>query len=350
MRTLIGACILLVLIGCSGSRTNAERSAAGWHIDTSEEIVPVGTFPACHASTIVEKAPGEFLAAWFAGSYEGAADVTIRVSASRGRAWTAPVSLPVAVDAAGQNVPCWNPVLTRTANGTILLFYKAGPNPREWWGMVVRSYDGGKHWSEPQRLPEGFLGPVKNKPVWLPDGSLLCPSSTESAEGDWSVHMERTDSSLTQWRRSDVPKESGTGVIQPSIIEHADGRLQLLCRSNRNSVLSSWSSDTAAHWTRLSEAALPNPNSGIDAVTLTDGSFLIVYNPLEAGKEWFNGRNVLSVARSSNGERWERILDLVNETNGEFSYPAIIQSGDGSVHITYTADRKTIRHIVLHEY
>ncbi len=49
----------------------------------------------------------------------------------------------------------------------ILLFFKVGPSPSEWWGELTISDDNGISWSPSKKLPEGIIGPVKNKPVLL---------------------------------------------------------------------------------------------------------------------------------------------------------------------------------------
>ena len=85
--------------------------------------------------------------------------------------------------------PTWNPVLHRKKDGKIVLFYKEGPNPREWWGHHKVSGDDGKTWSKETQLPPGFLGPVKNKSVELPNGKLLHPSSFE-INNRWTSHAE----------------------------------------------------------------------------------------------------------------------------------------------------------------
>ena len=87
-------------------------------------------------------------------------------------------------------------------------------------------------------------------------------------------------------------------------------------------------------------AALPNPNSGIDAVTLRDGRQLIVYNHAN------RGRSPLNVALSLDGKTWQAALVLESEP-GEYSYPAVIQSADGLVHITYTWKRQRIKHVIV---
>ena len=118
----------------------------------------------------------------------------------------------------------------------------------------------------------------------------------------------------------------------------------MLCRSRKpcSSVLSSWSEDNGHSWKELTTIGLPNPNSGIDAVTLKDNRQLIVYNHMT------KGRNKLHVAISGDGKTWEAVVLLENDIeNREYSYPAVIQTKDGLVHITYTWNRKQIKHVVI---
>ena len=133
-----------------------------------------------------------------------------------------------------------------------------------------------------------------------------------------------------------------SGAIQPSILIHPDGKIQILCRSRQSKILTSWSEDNGKTWSDLIPSNLPNPNSGTDAVTLKDGRHLLVYNHLNAG------RNMLNVSVSDDGVNWKAAALLENEEKGtEFSYPAVIQSDDNLIHITYTWNRKLIKHVVL---
>jgi alpha-L-fucosidase len=311
-------------------------------------IFPDGTFEACHASTIVELSPGLFMASWFAGSYEGAKDVGIWISLYIDKKWHPTVKVAAGSNSTGNPMPCWNPVLFKTNENILYLFYKAGPNPREWWGMVIQSDNNGKTWSAPKTLPAGFLGPIKNKPIQLANGNILCPSSIESIGTDkWTAHLEITNKDLTTWKKIDLVADDSVGVIQPGILQHPDGKLQMLCRSRQNLIYQTWSTDNGITWNRLSPTSVPNPNSGIDAAATDDGKFVLVYNPLLRGKDWFNGRNVLNVAISANGIDWKDIYQFENEKDGEFSYPAVIQASDKTIHITYTSRRKNIKHVVL---
>jgi len=296
-------------------------------------------FPSCHASTIIGNKDG-LLAAWFGGTAERNPDVGIWISHCINGKWTKPVEVVNGIQHKSRRYPCWNPVLYNTGK-EILLFYKVGPSPSTWWGEMMTSSDNGYKWSRPYRLPEDIYGPIKNKPVLLQNGELLCPSSTE--HDGWRVHMEITADNGLTWERTPFLNTREIRAIQPAILLHKGGSIQMLCRSaGVNSILSSWSDDKGRTWSELKPTTLPNPNSGIDAVTLRDGKQLLVYNHL------IKGRNILNVAVSEDGKEWKAVALLENDLkDSEFSYPAIIQTDDGSVHITYTWNRKLIKHVVL---
>jgi predicted neuraminidase len=295
-------------------------------------------FPSCHASTIAQTADG-LIAAWFGGTAEKNPDVGIWVSRFTNGKWSKPEEAANGIRDNNKRYPCWNPVLYNSGD-EILLFYKVGPSPSEWWGELIVSDDNGISWSASHKLPEGILGPVKNKPVLLKNGVLLCPSSSEN-EG-WRVHMEMTPDNGITWTRTQTLNNKSIAAIQPSVLLHPGGKLQILCRSKQSRVLTSWSEDDGAHWTELVPSSIPNPNSGIDAVSLKDGRHLLVYNHLTAG------RNMLNVAVSDDGINWKPAVLLENDVKDkEYSYPAIIQSNDNMVHITYTWNRKLIKHVVI---
>lgn len=310
-----------------------------------EFIFTEAPFESCHAATIVDIGNGHLLAAWFGGKHEGNADVSIWLSHNTGDFWSAPIEVAAGMDSLGRPAACWNPVLFKSRSGEIFLHYKVGKSPREWWAEVIVSRDKGATWSKPKKLPENMLGPIKNKPLQLPNGDILYPSSTESLDDKkWRIHLEKSDSLGNNWEKISI-NNNHLNAIQPSILSHGNNRLQLLARSRNNKIVSSWSYDGGESWTELESTHLPNPNSGSDAVTLTNGLQLLVYNPLLAGKNWWEGRSVLKLASSTDGINWQNSYTLEEETKGEYSYPAIIQSADGFIHIVYTYDRKCIKYI-----
>ncbi|MEC7774845.1 MAG: sialidase family protein [Planctomycetota bacterium] len=305
-------------------------------------------FPSCHASTIAESGAG-LVAAWFGGTDEGNKDVGIWVSRKENGKWSPPMEVADGVQAPGKRHPCWNPVLfqpKKPAGSPLLLFFKVGPSPSTWWGELISSKDGGRTWTKQRRLGKGVIGPVKNKPIELDKGVLLCPSSTEHA--GWKVHFEFSPDQGRTWSSTgNVNKDKRFGAIQPTIFQHADGRLQALCRSQQGRLTQTWSSDMGKTWSEMSATSLPNPNAGADGVTLSDGRHLLVYNhTTRALLSRPRGREMLNVALSSDGKEWQAALVLENQ-RGEHSYPAVIQAADGLVHITYTYHRRRVKHVVV---
>ncbi len=315
------------------------------NVVTDEFIFEKASFPSCHASTI-EAIPGGLIAAWFGGTHEKHSDVEIYVSRKIKGKWSEPISVANGIQHKNKRYPCWNPVLFRYPDGPLMLFYKVGPNPREWWGEYKTSPDDGKTWSKACRLPEGILGPIKNKPVLMKDGRLICPSSTEDNELGWRVHFEITPDKGKTWELiGPVNDALKYNVIQPSILSYEDKGLQILCRSKENFVISSWSHDGGYTWTELEATELPNPNSGTDAVTLQNGIQMIVYNHShkEPGK-WGGKRTPLNLAVSKDGKKWKQVL-ILEDQPGEYSYPAIIQDDNGFIHVTYTFNREKIKYV-----
>lgn len=329
-------CLALLLPGFIASAADSPA------IVKSEFIYESAPFPSCHASTLVETKDG-LLAAWFGGSHEKHPDVAIWTARLNGDRWTAPVEVANGVQADGKRYPTWNPVLFQPKTGPLLLFYKAGPSPSEWWGMLMFSQDDGKTWSKPERLPDGILGPIKNKPVQLENGDILSPTSSE--HDGWRVHFERSSDGGKTWTAM-PPVNDGKeiGAIQPSILQRKGSRLQAVGRTQQNKVFTIESKDDGRTWSKMALLDLPNPSSGTDALTLKDGRHLLVYNHTTRKT---GNRETLNVAISDDGKKWDAALVLEQDRGKEFSYPAVIQTRDGLVHITYTWHRTRIRHVVL---
>lgn len=345
------------------------------------------SFPECHASTLVELDNGDLVASYFGGTKERNPDVCIWVSRKPkgAKEWTnpqmvadgvfrlgtpdaelagitsesTPASAGPILSMMGDNLKrkaCWNPVLFVMPDGEIVLFFKIGLKVSDWTGWYVTSKDGGKTWTERKPLPKGFLGPIKNKPE-LVDNRLICPSSTE--DDGWKIHFEIYDLTTKTWKRvgpvngemvlptSEMLKPDGQKrevlCIQPSILRHRDGRLQVICRTRNGKIATSWSSDNGDTWSTVTLTDLPNNNSGTDAVTLKDGRHMLIYNDFGALPGSRKGvRTPVSLAISSDGVNWQHLMDLESSPISQYSYPAIIQGKDGKVHCMYTWRRQRI--------
>lgn len=358
------------------------------------------SFPECHGATIVELKNGDLVASFFGGTKERNPDCCIWVcrKPKGAKAWSAPqlaadgvftlkdpqaalagidsTTTPVR-DAKGKLIArrkaCWNPVLFQLPKGELLLFYKIGLKVSDWTGWLVRSRDGGKTWSKREPLPQDFLGPIKNKPEYI-NGRIICPSSTEGSKG-WRVHFEISDDKGKTWKmvgpldaELSVPtqyrKKGGTNVddqeggeaikgegakpiyaIQPSILKHKDGRLQVLCRTRNAQIATAWSSDNGDTWSKVTLLDVPNNNSGTDAVTLKDGRHVLIYNHFSTLSGTPKGpRTPLCIALSEDGIHWESVLTLEDSPISQYSYPSIIQGKDGKLHAIYTWRRQRIKY------
>ena len=313
--------------------------------DSAKEFIYTeAPFPSAHASTLVELPNGDILAAWFGGSHENANDVAIWASRRTSGKWSAPVEV-----VREPNIATWNPVLFHTKDGRLWLYYKFGPNPETWSGARLYSTDDGKTWSAPEHLPAGLLGPIKDKPLVLPDGTIVSGTSVESYTS-WAVWIDSSTDNGKTWTKfgpitvSSSPPKSSTptheehGIIQPTVVSLGKKHLRLYARSTSDigRICAADSFDNGVTWTQAHTLDLPNPNSGIDAVGLRDGRVVLIYN------DTTKGRTPLNLAISSDGEHF-KMLSILEDEPGEYSYPAIIQGKKGDLLMTWTWNRKRIR-------
>jgi len=352
-------------------------------------------FKECHAATIKELPNGDLVSAYFAGTRERNPDVCIYVSRKQKGSdeWTAPTIAadgvfelndplcalaglsginekttpatagPVAPNFKGdinnsRRKSCWNPVLFQIpGSDELLLYYKIGTSVGDWTGWLTRSNDGGKTWSSREPMPEGFLGPIKNKPEYI-DGRIISPSSREN--DGWRAWIEYSDDNGKTWQTSgaipselmfttnDTTRLQPIYSIQPSILKLADGRLQILCRTRNAKLATSFSSDNGATWSEMTLSSVPNNQSGTDAVTLKDGRHVLIYNNFETIKGTPKGpRTPLSIAISEDGTHWRHIITLEDSPINKYEYPSIIQGTDGTLHAVYTWRRSRIKYVKL---
>jgi predicted neuraminidase len=166
------------------------------------------------------------------------------------------------------------------------------------------------------------------KPTLLKSGRILLPLYSDTYSAGL---MAISDDGGKTWTAS-TPL-AGFGSIQPSVLEKADGTLVAYMRENGvfKKVRVAESKDRGETWGTVGVTTLPNPGSGLDAVKLANGNFLLVYNDAT------RGRNSLAVSVSDDeGATWKWTRHLEKQESGSYHYPAAIQAKDGSIHAVYS--------------
>lgn len=326
--------VLLVLLACAVVPCVARAEEGKPYFKGGLIFEKVKGYPRCHAATIVQVPNGDLLAAWYTGAREAARDVAILYSrrAKGKESWSEPKIL---VDTPDK--PEGNPVLWCDPKGTVWLFYVI-MQERGWTTCnmkYLKSDDNGRTWSKPFCLRKKLGWMTGTKPLLLKNGEMLLPLYDEVNVS--SVFMITGDGG-TSWRKTG-PIKSSPGNIQPSVVQLEDGSLLCYMRNWRpGKMWQSTSSDNGRTWSKAVPHELPNSGSRLDMVKLKTGELVLIFNNTP------RGRTPLSAALSRDeGRTWPSIKNL-ETARGEYSYPAVIQTRDGLIHVVYTYRRRQIKH------
>jgi predicted neuraminidase len=316
------------------------------HFDEELIFDQIPGYPVHHCSTMTETAGGDLLASWYGGSYESSDDQAIFLSRHNrtSRQWSKP---RVLVRSPGK--PPGNAVLFTDDRNRVWLVWGRmdGEQPMlrgtGWDACRLfsrTSDDNGITWTEDKPFFHGTLGWLpRNLTIKLRDGSLVLPLSDERNGGgvDLSFFLSSRDEGKT-WTKSGIMR----GGEQPTFIERNDGSLLAYLRVRPN-IVASESNDGGRTWTEPKPTKWKNPDAGISMRKLANGHVLLVFNNQD------DSRTPLHIARSTDdGRTWSEPLKL--ESNpGEYSYPSVLQTSDGMIHIIYTFRRYSIKHIELNE-
>lgn len=342
---------------------------------TVEAMIPPGPFATCHSPAMLELPNGDELCCWFAGTYEGEADVHIvcaRLPKGADR-WTEPVSVSGDPKRSEQN-----PSLFYGPDGAVWCMYTAqldrvaGKDNMQFTSQIrcQKSFDGGLTWGNYETVfPRE--GSFCRQPIqilrdgrWI-FGNWLCTDSLEGLSGDPSV-FQLSDDQGKSWRMVEMPNSRGR--VHPIVVELDNGHLVAFMRSREaDHVYRSESLDWGETWSEPKPTPLPNNNSSISAIRTKNGLVAVAYNPTSTpapvpGKAaWPGLRCPVAVALSEDGgltfplirfmERGEGYMGEENKTNNkQYEYPYLMQSSDGRLHLTYAAyTRKCIKYVSFTE-
>jgi len=309
-----------------------------------------------HVSTLASLPNGWMMAAWYSGSREGAKDVSIYISRyDPTKGWDEPRVL-IDRDSAMRDMGIYikklgNPVLYQDGKGQVFLFY-ASVSAGGWSGASLNytvSTDWGESWTPSKKL---YLSPffnialnVKNPPISLDDGSFVLPIYHEFiTKYSLAMRVRQIDKTSidTELRRM----TSSESAIQPSLLPGPTGGIRALMRNmgseSEKHILRADSPNAGLTWGEVQETQLPNPNSGFDTATTPSGQALAVIN--DSYKDRSNLTLFITVPDK---DQWQKLWVFDQGDKKEFSYPTLVRSMDGKYHLTYTYDRKRIKHVMF---
>lgn len=331
------------------SKAIAPASQANWLPDTGA--------PSVHAASLIVLKDGAVRAFWFAGTREGAADVSIYSSVydSHSANWSAPTVVMDRVSAEKGLLryiaKLGNPVPSRLPDGRLQLFFVT-VSIGGWAGSsisAITSDDEGLTWSHPQRLIASPLlnlsTLVKSPSVSFTDGSLGLPAYHEWV-GRFGEFLRVDAGRVIDKRRM----SSGRSAIQPLMFVNDAQDASAYFRQTRSSGLPKQipvgsTQNAGQNWQQSEDLAIANPNSAVAGVTLKNGARILALNNIEYGRH----RLVLMMSSNKSGQ-WQTIEVLEDDEalpdaqRKEFSYPYMITVDGNDAHLAYTWDRKKIRH------
>jgi len=318
-----------------------------------EFINPDSPHQVSHVASISELPDGSLVTTWYAGSREGARDVAIYMStrAPADARWSPPRAI-VTPESAARDL---NRAIKKVGNavifadsGRLWLIYVT-VSIGGWSGSSLNltiSTDEGLTWTPSQRLT---LSPffniaelVKNAPVALSDGGWAVPIYHELAGRFPEVLWLRER--MGEIRATKSRMSAGWFGYQPALTPLTANRALALLRDDGvGKAVSVARTEDAGHtWSPPQPLDLPNPDSGLDAISLTDRRLLLAFNDSAKGRE-----NLRLAMSADEGRTWARVATLAEEPGADFSYPFLMQTRNGDVHIVYTWKRKAIKHIVF---
>jgi predicted neuraminidase len=335
-------------------------------------------FPSSHAANLISLKNGDLLCAYYSGLWEGKAGVAIVISRlARGASqWTRPV---VAAEEAARALE--NPVLFESPLASLWLFYtsqrgEAGQADAQI--LYQESKDNGRDWTTPKVLfdkPGSF-----DRQGLLIDGNrwLFPLYFTPGSDIDDHSAIEISEDQGLTWKECLIP--GSNGLVQPDVVELSPHSFAAFLRSRFADWVYSSHSKDGCSWTIPQPTQIPNNNSSIQVTRLHDGHLVMAFNNIQAattrGKPRDMARWPMSVALSADGGNtwpWVRDVDIgqgvpqepVPDTMAgadvrdeqqkffehliDYSYPSIIETADGKIHMAYTYRRRTIKYATFDE-
>ncbi|WP_081162132.1 sialidase family protein [Ensifer aridi] len=351
-----------------------------------------------HAANLGFLPDGALSCVWFGGTMEGMGDISVymsRLEPGTSR-WSDPEKMSDDREKSEQN-----PLIFTAPDGRVWLLFTSQTSGNQDGAVVKRriSADGGKSFGPADVLCD-IPGTFVRQPVVVNGaGNWLLPvfRCVSQPGRRWTGDVDRAAVLISRdegksWTMEEVP--DSIGAVHMSIVPSGGDAMVAFYRNRfATNVLSSRSQNGGLHWTPPEPVDLPNNNSSIQAVRLKNGAIAMVYNHSNASTSdarrhslydeiegeggevsgtsgeaiasarpavWGVPRAPLSLAFSTdNGRSFPRRIDLdtgdgfclsnnsKDSLNREFSYPSIVEDGEGRLHIAYTYFRRAIKYVRL---
>jgi predicted neuraminidase len=327
----------------------------------ASEFLPAVATGIVHGATMAELPNGDLVAAWYGGTNEAMRDVVIFVSVCDHRTgrWSEPrviESRASAQLALGRVKSVGNPVLLADGRGLRLFFVAVVAGGWSGGTICQKSSPDGISWSEARHIVAspvfnvGML--VRGAPAAYDDGTCELPVYHQLGR-KWSA-MARVDAEGHVIDESRI--ETDLPLIQPWIVvddaNHAQALLRFAERRPSRVLLIS-TRDAGRHWSDIRGTPLVHRDSGVSGVRLDDGSLIVFYNETSWSNPAWNRRNLSMVRSADGGVHWSTPYSLEHDpaqdagTIHEYSYPCVLRTHDGRLHVLYTWHRKLIRHLTF---
>lgn len=385
---MTGLCLLSLINSVQSQKTVMSPAV------TRQEIIFPFQDEHTHGSSIVQISNGDLLAAWFQGSGERSAD-DVRIMGSRLKKGSTNWEKPFLM-ADTKGIPDCNPTLFLNREGKLFLFWvavqanqweysilrmrtsvsylEAGPPVWNWqddillkpddkfprelekkfgemeesqagWAAYAPKYDDMILQAGKDKMKRSFGWMTRIPPITLKSGRILLPLYSDGLNMSM---VAISDDNGSTWRPS-LPIV-GRGPIQPALAERKNGDIMAYMRDSGDAPPRVWvstSTDQGESWSLARKTEIPNTAS-VELVALKDGRWAFFGNDVP------DGRYKLSLYLSDDeGVTWNKkeVIEFAPDKKGSFSYPCLIQTSDGMIHISYSyafgTNLKSIRHVVI---
>jgi len=316
--------------------------------------------PMVHSATATETKSGKLLVLWYGGEREGAKDVAIYQNEydQKSQTWTK-VSVAVTRDTLRRGNHRYikklgNPTIGTAPDGRLWLFFVSSFGGWSCSSINLSwSDDEGKTWQPAKKIiasPFANISSlVRTPPLFYKDGGVGLATYHEMIGkfGEF-LHLDTLGNVVHKSRMS-----RGRDAIQPMVIPSSltnAVNFMRYCGKDDPRVWKSETEDGGLSWNEPEPIELPNPNAAVAGLRLSDGGILLAFNNSA------DSRDDMSIARSDdNGTTWrvlhsfEKVKKGAGGARHEYSYPCLIQTRDGTIHLFYTWRRTKIKHVPFNQ-